>query len=83
VNSTTRYRSAAEVFCCWKPRKTAGALVPLRLVTPVPVGQDDDAPDPLVAAIEGDLRQRLRDEPQLLEATLVSGDDDDDDNPAL
>jgi hypothetical protein len=50
---------------------------------PVPVGQDDDAPDPLVAAIEGDLRQRLRDEPQLLEANLVSDDDDDDDDPAL
>jgi hypothetical protein len=36
-----------------------------------------------VAAIEGDLRQRLRDEPQLLEANLVSDDDDNDDDPAL
>jgi hypothetical protein len=29
------------------------------------------------------MRQRLRDEPQLLEANLVSDDDDDDNDPAL
>jgi len=50
-----------------------------------PVGQDDDAPDPLVAAIASDLRRRLRDEPQLLDANLVSDDydSDNDSEPAL
>jgi hypothetical protein len=45
------------------------------------VEQGGDAPDPLVAAIEDDLRRRVRAEPQLLDANLVSDDDDDGSEP--
>jgi hypothetical protein len=60
-------------------RRDAGALAS-GLSDPVTRG--GAAPGPLVAAIEDDLRQRMRDEPQLLDANLVSDDDDDGSEPA-